>query len=116
MTFWVGQPTLVGLSHVCKICKVPPVYIVIYGAKIYYVFGIANMTRTCINLGLHEHPEKVGKNQEFKDRIHTLIGKQVKRTPKATNSAIVMQATKELVDEFLIDPKGAPTRNLLWRS
>jgi hypothetical protein len=39
-----------------------------------------------------------------------LIGEQVEKTPKATNSAIVMEATKELVSELLIDPKGAPSR------
>jgi hypothetical protein len=39
-----------------------------------------------------------------------LIEEQVERTPKATNSAIVMKASKELVGELLIDPEGAPVR------
>jgi hypothetical protein len=40
--------------------------------------------------------------------MHKLIEEQVKRTPKATNSAIVMEAGKELVDELLINPEGTP--------
>jgi hypothetical protein len=68
------------------------------------------MTRACMHLGLHEHPMKVGENQEIKERMRKLIGEQVKKTPKATNSTIVIEATKEFVGELLIDPEGAPTR------
>jgi hypothetical protein len=42
--------------------------------------------------------------------MRILIGEQIERTPKATNSAIVMEATKDLMDELLIDPKGALVR------
>jgi hypothetical protein len=109
-TFPVGQPTLVGSSLVSKICKVSLICIAPCGAKIYYVFGTTNMTRACVHLGLHEHPVKVGENQEIKEKMRTLIGEQVERTPKATNSTIVMEATKELVGELLIDPKGTPAK------
>jgi hypothetical protein len=53
---------------------------------------------------------KVGENHEIKERTHTFIGEQVKRTLKATISTIVMEATKKLVGELLIDPKRAPAR------
>jgi hypothetical protein len=53
---------------------------------------------------------KVGEDQEIKERTCKLIEEQVKRTPKATNSAIVMEASKELVDDLLIDLEGAPVR------
>jgi hypothetical protein len=53
---------------------------------------------------------KVGEDQEIKERTRKLIEEQVERTPKTTNSAIVMEASKELVGELLIDPEGAPVR------
>jgi hypothetical protein len=68
-TIPVGQPAPVGLSLVCKICKVPPVCIATCAARIYYVFGAANMTRACLHLGIHEHPVKVGEDQEIKERM-----------------------------------------------
>jgi hypothetical protein len=95
---------------VCKICRIPPICITTCGARIYYVSKSANMTRTCVHLRLHEHPVKVGKDQEIKKRTRKLIEEQVERTPKATNSAIVMEASKELMDELLIDPEEAPVR------
>jgi predicted nuclease of restriction endonuclease-like RecB superfamily len=61
-------------------------------------------------LGIHEHPVKVGEDQEVKERMRKLIEQQVEKTPKATNSAIVMEANKELVGELLINPEGAPVR------
>jgi hypothetical protein len=68
------------------------------------------MTRACLYLGIYEHHVKVGEDQEIKERTRKLIEEQVERTLKATNSAIVMEASKELVDELLIDPEGAPVR------
>jgi hypothetical protein len=49
-TIPVGQPAPAGSSLVCKICKLPPVCIAIYAARIYYVYGAVNMTRACIHL------------------------------------------------------------------
>jgi hypothetical protein len=63
-----------------------------------------------MHLGVHEHPMKVGKDQEIKERTRKFIEEQVERTPKATNFAIVMEANKELVDELLIDPEEALVR------
>jgi hypothetical protein len=68
------------------------------------------MIRTCVNLEIHEHLMKVGEDQEIKERMRKLIKEQVEKTPKITNSAIVIEATKELVGELLIDPEGAPVR------
>jgi hypothetical protein len=109
-TIPVGQSASAGLSLVCKICKVPLYYIATCAARIYYVYGSANKTRACLHLGVHEHPVKVGKDQEIKEKTRKLIEEQVKRTPKATNSAIIMEASKELMGELLIDPEGAPIR------
>jgi hypothetical protein len=109
-TIPVGQPALAGSSLVCKICKVPPICIAACAARIYYVSGATNMTHACLHLGVHKHPMKVGEDQEIKERTRKLIEEQVERTPKTTNSAIVMEASKELVGELLIDPEGAPVR------
>jgi hypothetical protein len=68
------------------------------------------MTHACLHLGIHEHPVKVGEDQEIKERTRKLIEEQVERTPKAITSAIVMEASKELVDELLINPDGVPVR------
>jgi hypothetical protein len=65
------------------------------------------MTRACLHLGIHEHPVKVGEDQEIKERTRKLIEEQVERNPKATNYAIIMEASKELVGELLINPEGA---------
>jgi hypothetical protein len=109
-TIPVGQPVPAGSTLVCKICKVPPICVATCAAIIYYVYGAANMTPTCLHLGVYEHPVKVGNDQEIKERTHKLIEEQVERTPKATNSAIVMEASKELVGELLVNPKGALVR------
>jgi hypothetical protein len=108
--FAVGKPALDESTLVCKICKVPPVCIANCGARIYYVFGLASMTRACLHLGHHNHPVKDGEDQEIKEKTRKLIEEQVERTLKATNSAIVMEASKELVGELLINPKGAPVQ------
>jgi hypothetical protein len=68
------------------------------------------MTRACLHLGVHEHPVKVGEDQEIKKRTRKLIEEQVEKTPKATNYTIVMEASKELMGELLIDPKGVLVR------
>jgi hypothetical protein len=107
-TIPVGQPASTGSSLVCKICKVSPYCIATCATRIYYVYGSANMTRACLHLEVHEHPVKVGKDQEIKERMRKLIEEQVERTSKATNSTIIMEASKELMGELLIDPEGAP--------
>jgi hypothetical protein len=92
--FLVGQPILVGSSLMYKFYKVPPICIATNGVRSYYVFGTANITRAYIHLSLHEHLVKAGENQAFKERTCTLIGEHVEKTPKATNSAIIMEVTR----------------------
>jgi hypothetical protein len=77
------------------------------GCSVLSPYGTANMTRACLHLGVHEHPIKVGEDHEIKDRTRKVIEDHVERTPKATNSAIVMEASKKLVGELLINPEGA---------
>jgi hypothetical protein len=108
-----GQPPSAS-SILCKICKTPPSCIATCGARIYYVFGRDDMTRACIHLGVHEHPVKDGEYQDFKEWTRTLLGEQVERTPHATNSTIVMEATKELLRELLLAPQGVPAKTMTF--
>jgi hypothetical protein len=68
-TIPVGQPAPTGSTLVNKICKAPPICFATCAARIYYVYGVANMTRACLHLGVHEHPEKVGEDQVSQHRI-----------------------------------------------
>ena len=109
-SFLIGQPAPIGSSLICKICKVPPLCVATCAARVYYVYGDASMTRACLHLGVHDHPMKVGEDQEIKERMRELIQEQVQRTSKGTNSTIVMEASKELVGELLINPDRVPVR------
>jgi hypothetical protein len=109
-TFQVGCQPPSQSSIICKICKTPLACVVTYEAKIYYDSSGDHMTRTCVHLEVHKHLVKNGEYQDFKDRSRTLLEEQVERTPHATNSSIVMEATKELVGELLLRPEGAPTK------
>jgi hypothetical protein len=113
-SFQVGCQPPSQSSIICKICKTPPACIVTCEARIYYVFGRDNMTRACVHLRVHEHPVKNGEYRDFKDHNQTLFGEQVERTSHATNSSIVMEATKELVGELLLRPKEVPIKTFTF--
>ena len=57
---------------------------------------------TFVHLGTHSHLVKDGELRDMRERTRSLIGEQMERTPSATNSSIVMEATKELLGEFLL--------------
>jgi hypothetical protein len=67
-----------------------------------------------VHLRVHEHPVKNGEYRDFKDHNQTLFGEQVERTSHATNSSIVMEATKELVGELLLRPKEVPIKTFTF--
>ena len=122
-TKWDGStPTLFltgcqppsALSILCKICKTPPSCVATCGARIYYVFSRDDMTHACIHLGVHEHLVKSGEYQDFKERTRTLLGKYVERTPHTMNSVIVMEDTKELLEELLLAPHRVPVKIMIF--
>ena len=55
---------------------------------------------------------KDGELRDMWDHTRSLIGEQMERTPGATNSSIVMEATKELLGEFLLRPEGDSSRDM----
>lgn len=70
------------------------------------------MTRACIHFGLHAHPIKVGDYQDTIELTSSLFGDEVEHTPIATNFAIVLEATKDLVGDMLVASEGGQQRNL----
>ena len=91
-----------GSTLVCKICKEPPKCIALCDAKIFYVHGKESSQRACIHIGTHHHPMKVGDCRDSRKRIHALLEEHVERTPQATHSKIVLEASKDIVGEFII--------------
>ena len=66
------------------------------------------MTRVCLHVGVHDHPIMLGEDQGIKERTRQLIEEQAEKTPKATNFAIVMQASKVT---YLLIRKGWQFKN-----
>jgi hypothetical protein len=60
-----------------------------------------------VRIFVYDHLMKDGEYQDFKEKSRTLLEMQVERTPHATNSLIIMEATKELVGELLLHANGA---------
>jgi hypothetical protein len=85
-----------------RICKEPPTCIAPCHDKISYVYGNGTTQRACIDLGNHCHPVKVGNCKDSRKHIDALIEEHVERTPQATHSKIVFDASKDLVGEFLL--------------
>ena len=106
----VGDAHPRGSTLVCTICKHPPSCIATCPAKVYYVLGKQSCTRAFVHLGTHCHPVKDGELQDMQERTRSLIGEQMERMPSATNSSIVMEATKELLGEFLLRPDRDSSR------
>ena len=111
-TFEVGIHPPKGSTVVCNICKSPISCVAICPAKIYFVLGEDYMTRACVHLGSYRHPVKVGIYRDAMERTRSLLGEQVERTPIATNSSIVLEASKELIGGLLLCPEGAPQKSL----
>jgi hypothetical protein len=91
-----------GSTLVCRICKQPPKCIALCEAKIFYVHGKNFSQRACIHIGTHQHPVKVGDCRHSRKRINALLEEHVERTPQATHSKIVLEASKDIVGEFLL--------------
>ena len=110
--FPVGTNPPLDSTLVCSICKVPPTCIAFCNAKIYYVVAKDHMTRACVHLGSHDHPVKVGDYRDSIEQTKSLISDQVERTPTATNSSIVLEASKELLGPLLLARDGEEQKPL----
>ena len=111
--FSVGGPPPFGSILVRKICKMPPKCVALCNVKIFYIHGDDTSQRTCIHLGHHSHPVKVGDYRQSCKKIDALIEKHVEWTPQATVSKIVMEASKDLLGEYLIRDENDPPTDIL---
>jgi len=83
----------------------------------YYVFSNTTvMTRACIHLGNHIHLVASGTCRESLETITGLIVDKVSKTPTATNSAIVLAASKHFLDHHLIHNRDGPKEMLEGKS
>ena len=98
----VGDAHPQGSTLVYSIYKHPPSCIATCPAKVYYVLGKQSSTGAFVHLGTHSHLVKDGERRDMRERTRSLIGEQMEKTPSATNSSIVIEATKELLGEFLL--------------
>jgi hypothetical protein len=110
--FVVGEEAPKESTLVCKECKEPPVCVATCRARIFYVSGKGNSTRACIHVGSHNHPVKVGDYRDIKVEISSLIENQIENTPKATKSAVVLEASKDLIGSFLLRSEDDPPKTL----
>lgn len=71
------------------------------------------MTRACVHFCSHDHPVK---NKNYSNDIakgDNLVKELVLRTPMATNSTIILEATKEMVGDMLVAPNGVQQKTLV---
>ena len=85
-----------------------PKCVALCSARIFYVHGDDTSQRVCIHLGHHSHPVKVGEYRQSCKKIDALIEEHVEWTPQATVSKIVMEASKDLLHEYLIRDENDP--------
>ena len=91
-----------GSTLVCMICKEPPKNIAVCEAKIFYVHGKNSSQRACIHIRTHQHPVKVGDCRDSRKYFNAFLKEHVERTPQATYNKIVLEASKDIVGEFLL--------------
>ena len=100
--FSVGGPPPERSTFMCKVCLNPPSCLALCHAKLYHVTSTnPDLQRAFIHLGHHGHPVAEGVCQDFVDLTYEYLASEVSKTPRATNSAIQMAASKNFLAEFL---------------
>jgi hypothetical protein len=93
---------LCGYTLLCRICREPPKCIALCDAKIFYVHGKESSQRVCIHIGTYQHPMKVKNYKDSRKRINALLEEHVDRSPQATYSKIVLEASMDIIGNFLL--------------
>ena len=88
---------------VSKICKEPPICKATWDARIFYVYGDDSMQRACIHLKYNRHPFKTIDYRFTCKKIDAFIDEHVERRPEAPLNKIVMEVSKDLFGEYLLD-------------
>ena len=120
-TEWSGStifPFAVGMippkdcKLVCKVCKTIPRCLNTCDARIYYCYSEnPNMNRVAIHLGKHSHLVAKGTYRDSAKEISELIAEQVAKTSTATNSAIVLSASKDFLTNHFVSPRRRKKAN-----
>ena len=100
-------PYLLDPLFIARFARNPP-SVALCSARIFYVHRNDTSQMACIHLGHHSHPIKVGDYRQSCKKIDALIEKHVEWTPQAMVSKIVMEASKDLLDEYLIRKEDDP--------
>ena len=105
------RPPSMDLTLFCKICKKPPICKATCDAQIFYVHGNDSMQQTCIHLGHHHRPFKTGDyGYTCKKILNALIEEYVEWTPQAQLRKIIMEASRNLLGEYLLHTEDDPLR------
>ena len=110
--FPTSRPPPIGSTLVCRICKEPPKCIAPCVAKIFYVYSDGMTQRACIHLHFHGHHVKAGDCRSNRKCIDALIQEHVEKTPQASQSKIVLEASKDLLGDYLLRDVTDPPRLL----
>ena len=110
--FPTSDPPPIGSILVCRICKEPSKCIAPYVAKIFYVHGDGTTQCACIHLGFHRYRVKAGNCRSNRKRIDALIQEHVEKTPQASHSKIILEASKDLFRDYLLRDETNPPRLL----
>ena len=106
--FLTAGPPPMGSTLVCRICKEPPKCIAPCVARIFYIYGDGTTQHACIHLGFHRHPVKAGNCRSNRKCIDALIQEHVEKTPQASQSKIVLEASKDLLGNYLLREETNP--------
>ena len=100
--FVVGEGPPKDSTLACKVCRTTPMCLSLCQARMYYSYSDdPKMSRATIHLGVHAHLVAKGMYRDSTEKISGLIAKQVAKTPKATNSAIALSASKDFLTNYL---------------
>ena len=103
LPFVVGNVAPTRSTIKCKVCRSTPVCIALCPARILYIHSASvGMSRACIHLGVHDHHVSHGTCRESLDMAYQCVASEVLKTPTATNSAIVMAASKQFLADYLL--------------
>jgi len=102
------------------VCRSLPICLdVCHANKLYIHYASLELSRTCVHLGVHNHPMSIGVCREFLDMAFLCVANEVFKTLIVKNSTIVMAINKQFMfDCFLNSPLPRKTdivMKLRWR-
>ena len=81
---------------------------VLCSVRIFNIHGDDTNQRACIHFSHHNHHVKVGDYRQSCKKINAFIEEHVDRNLQSTVNKIVMEASKDVLNEYLICDEGDP--------